>query len=777
MKNYQVPAIKYFAVFILTTIIFSARAAGTMKIITNTLAEQVSAPVFSVERGFYENTFPVSLTVDDPDTKIYYTTDGTIPGAESTLYVNPVNITTTTPLSAICIKDGVSSPVITNTYFFIKDIVNQPNNPAGYPDRWGYLNYGIGDYKAGERAPADYEMDKNICEHPDYKDLIKDAFLAIPTVSIVTNSGYIFSHSTDPDTGGIYIYTGDSGNPKDNGGNTLGDGWERPASIEFYEPGTGKQFQINCGLRLHGGNSRKPYNTGKHSFRLHFKKQYGAGSLHYNLFEDETASDKFGHLVFRAGYNYSWLKNADKERERAQYIYDAFAKKTQTGMGHLSTHDRFAHLFINGIYWGLYDISERVRNKFTAEYLGGEEDDYDIIDDEGLVEGALTSYTQMLTLAKAGKYNELLSENLLDMENFIDYMLLNFYIGNNDWGKNNWYAARNRVNPGKGFQFFSWDAENSLNDININRITTVEGPLREILFGSSSGSGVSGGLCSNKEFKLLLADRIQKHFFAGGVLTETKTTECYQKLAAEIDLPIILESARWGDYRKKTIPHNDTKILYTRNDHWLPVKEDLLANYFPKRTGIVFKQFRDLGLYPSIDAPIFSSGGGSITEPVDLSITATSGSIYFTTDGTDPRESGTETISGNAFLYNKPLHVVGKGTILARAKNGSTWSALSEVTFKGGSEDMFIDNYTGITIVESNPVIIRFENNILYYTLPEDGNVIVEIFTIDGKFIRSINDTFKTIGTYQINLASLPKGIYICKLKCDKNITSQKFVK
>lgn len=743
----------------------------------NTLVGQVLAPVFSIGRGFYEDAFSVTLSIVDPDTKIYYTTDGNIPDVSSTLYTGPVNITTTTPLSAIGFKNGISSQVVTNTYFFIKDIVNQPNDPAGYPDRWGHLNYGVGNYAAGERTPADYAMDPNVCNDPAYKDLIKDAFLAIPTISVVTNSGYIFSHSTDPNTGGIYIYTGDSGNPKESGGNKLGDGWERPASIEFYEPGTGKQFQINCGLRLHGGNSRKPYNTSKHSFRAHFKKQYGAGNLNYDLFEDETASDKFGHLIFRAGYNFSWLKNSDNERAKAQYIYDSFAKKTQLGMGHHATHDRFAHFFINGLYWGLYDISERVRNKFTAEYMGGDEDDYDVVDDEGLVEGQLTAYNQMLSLAKAGKYNELISGNLLNAENFVDYMLLNFYIGNNDWGKNNWYAARNRVNPGKGFQFFSWDAENSLNDININRITTFEGPLREMLFGSSNGSGVSGGLCSNKEFKLLLADRIQKHFFANGVLTKDETTELYKKLAAEIDLPVILESARWGDFRKNTLPHNDTRILYTRNDHWLPVKEDLLANYFPKRTEIVFNQLKNLGLYSSIDAPVFSSGGGSITDPVDLSITATSGSIYFTTDGTDPRDAGTDGISEKSYAYDKPLHVVGRGTIKARAKNGSTWSALSEVTFKGGSKETFVDNYTGISYSESNPIMVWIENDILYYTLPTDGNVVVEVFTADGKSVRNTGNTFTASGTCQIDLAGLSKGIYIFRLKCNENTVSKKIIK
>lgn len=742
----------------------------------NVFTGQVLSPVFSVERGYFDTAFTVALAVADPSAKIYYTTDGTRPTETSTLYTAPISITTTTPLSAVCIKDGITSPVITNTYFFIKDIVQQPANPTGYPSRWGHLNYGTGGYAAGEKAPADYEMDPEICNNPVYKDLIEDAFLAIPTLSIVTNAGYIFSDSRDPDTGGIYIYTGDSGNPKDQGGNKLGDGWERPTSIEYFEPSTGRQFQINCGLRLHGGNSRKPYNSGKHSFRVHFKKQYGAGNLNYELFDDETASDKFGHLVFRAGYNFTWMTGNEEQRTGAQYIIDSFAKKTQSEMGHYAVHDRFAHLFVNGLYWGLYDISERVRNKFTAEYMGGDEDDYDVVDDDGLVEGELTAYNQMLSLAKNGKYNDLLSQNLLNMENFIDYMLLNFYVGNNDWGKNNWYTARNRVKPGLGFQYFSWDAENALSDINNNKILDFEGPMREILFGSSK-EATNGGLSQNSEFKMLFADRVQKHFKGNGVLTPEKVADRYQKLAEQIDLPIILESARWGDYRRKVLMRDQCNTTYTRNDHWVPVRDALLNNYFPARTDIVYNQLKALGLTTSIDAPVFSSEGGSVKDgPIDMTITATTGDIYFTTDGSDPRTSGTAAVSSKAFLYNQPLHVVGKGTIRARAKSGSTWSAVSEVTFKGGNKDVCVDNYVlGIADIDSEQLKAYFENDMLHYSLPSNGNVVIEIYSTDGKRIQSFDYKNMSEGEHQTERINLLNGVYIYRLIFNGTKVSGKF--
>lgn len=129
---------------------------------------------------------------------------------------------------------------------------------------------------------------------------MQENFLSIPAMCIVTNPGYLFSHEIDADTGGIYIYTGDSGVSSDQGGQKTGRGWERPVSIEYFDPATGEQFQINCGLRLHGGNSRKPDNSIKYGFRAAFRKQYGSGKLRFKLFKEDTASEKFDNLILRA---------------------------------------------------------------------------------------------------------------------------------------------------------------------------------------------------------------------------------------------------------------------------------------------------------------------------------------------------------------------------------------------------------------------------------------------------------------------------------------------
>ena len=739
----------------------------------NGLGNQIVAPVFSKERGFYNTPFEVSLSVVGNNLQIYYTTDGTRPSkTKGTLYTGPIQIQKTTPLSAVAVNaSNVNSEVISHTYFFVNDIVSQSNKPSGYPSEWGAFKN-----KSGN-APADYEMDPEVVNHADYKDLMDDALMAVPTLSVVTDPGNFFSDSTDPEKGGIYIYTGNSGD------GSLGDGWERPVSVEYVDPATDKNFQLNCGLRLHGGESRVPDKSPKHSFRLSFRSSYGPSRLNFNLFDEKKAANDFNSLVLRAGYNYAWTKaeynqSTDKEqRERAQYLRDPFAKTTQQDMGQLSAHERFVHLYLNGIYWGVYNLSEKLTNDFMESYLGGDEDDFDVIrDHDEMEDGNIDAWNRMLSQVNAGvasvaSYQKLQGNNsngtpnpsyedLLDVENLIDYMLLNFYIGNEDWDHHNWFAGRNRENNKSGFKFFSWDAETSMVDLNRNDVEENN---------QGNPSWIYQKLRDNSEFRLLFADHVQKHFFNEGMLTPDACINRYNQLADEIDLAIIAESARWGDYRKDVDPQDDARILYTRNDYWRVEKENLINNYFPNRSDIVVQQLRDAGLFPAIDAPVFSQFGGIFDHPITLTMNSGIGEIYYTTDNSDPRVSVTGAIASNAKLFRESVQLAGSVTVKARTKYGSQWSALTEADFT-------IENTTGINdqpalaaiVSGSFPNPFRDKTN-LFYTLPEAGKVHISIHRADGRVVDDLFNGYQSPGRHEIEWkpGSISKGIYIYCLKID----------
>jgi hypothetical protein len=741
----------------------------------NILGDLPVAPLFSHTRGFYDSEFTVSLSSPGENVEIYYTTNGTRPTKQTgTKYRDAIPISTTTPLSAVAYNSsGIASEIITQTYLFIEDIVQQSNNPEGYPSTWSPLRFSSGN------APADYEMDPEICNHPEYKDLMDDALLSLPTLSVVTNIGYLFSHEQDQVNGGIYIYTGKTGE----GG--MGDGWERPASVEFFDPASHKEFQVNCGLRIHGGNSRVPENSQKHSFRISFRSQYGPSKLRFRFFDEEAAANEFNALVLRAGYNYSWVKNDASQRNNAQYLQDPFAKATQLALGHPSAHQRFVHLYLNGLYWGVYNVSEKLTNDFMESYLNGEEDDFDVIKDHGgIVDGSWAAWTRLYNQTKSGlsaniAYQKVQGknpdgtlnpslENLLDVENLIDYMQYNMYIGNEDWDHNNWIAARNRITNDAGFRFFAWDAETSMTDVHYNNVDENNEENPSWFYQKLQGNG---------DFQMLFADHIQQNFFNHGPLSREAATDRYLNLANQIDLAIIAESARWGDYRKDVAPSDGNRILYTRNDHWVPKLQSLLTNYFPYRTDIVVEQFRQIGLFPAIEAPAFSHYGGEMQSDINLTMTTNYGDIYFTTDGTDPRKPITSTIASGAQLYSEEMLLSSNVTVKARAKSGNEWSPLTQATFDfATSTEEFAENRSITAGCYPNPF---HETTNIMFDLPSDGEITIDLYRIDGKKIALLFSGFKPRGYNEIKWTPEQNepGIFLYRIHYNNQIVTGKIVR
>jgi hypothetical protein len=105
-------------------------------------------------------------------------------------------------------------------------------------------------------------------------------------------------------------------------------------------------------------------------------------------------------------------------------------------------------------------------------------------------------------------------------------------------------------------------------------------------------------LRENAKFQLMFAERARVHLTNGGALTPAKAGARYERWAKELDLAIVAESARWGDYRRDVHRHKTGPYeLYTRNEHWRPEVGRLLKDYYPRRTEALLKQFGERGLF------------------------------------------------------------------------------------------------------------------------------------------------------------------------------------
>jgi hypothetical protein len=647
----------------------------------------------SVDHGFFEAPFTVTLTTPTPEAQIYYTFDGSVPTAGSaaaTLYTAPVSINRTTVLRAAAVRSGYAdSPVNTETYFFLDDVVTQtinPNNPAMNP-------FGL-DYPGIWQANSvgDFNMDPDVVgpwddHNPANQDFgIREALKSLPTMSIVLPHNDLWHQST-----GIYPNA-----------TSQGDAWRRAGSIEYINPATGEEFQYNVGIQMHGAASRDNVRLKKHSFRLVFNEEFdGPGRLEFPLFEDSDFAD-INTVVLKASFTDSFATRTVTGRYSpldSTYTRDVSMLDSQRAMGSLAPNATYVHLYINGLYWGLYYPTERTDDAYLSAHIGGNEDDWDIIRDfNELFRGNRIAWNAMFALVNQlpGKtdaeanaiYQQLQGRNpdgtlsaalpvYLDMDNFIDYMILHLYAGVEDWPSHNWIAARNRVDPGSGFQFFTWDQEIAWDGRYRDRTGVSDmftpGEIYDHLRRESP------------EFRLRFADRVQKHMFNGGALSVAATQDRWQARADQVEAAIIAESARWGDARQGevvNVPPITTVPLMTVN-HWRASIADVHDEYIPESHPRTIERFTDDNLFPTVDAPQFSQFGGGVVEgfPLTISTTSAGATIWYTTNGQDPRLLGGAVNSGAATAYSGSVPIDGNVTVKARTLVGTTWSALTEATF------------------------------------------------------------------------------------------------
>lgn len=575
----------------------------------------VPKPSFSKKHGFYAAPFSLKLTAED-NRSIRYTTDGSTPTAQKgAAYSSPITVKGTTPVRAVAYDESGTSEVVTHTYIFLSQVRRQDNSPKGFPKVFA-ADDGYGPY------PADYEMDPEIVENARYSGQIDKALTSIPTVSITTDLPNLF----DPATG-IYFNA-----------NKKGDKWERRVSLELIDPAGGKGFTTNAGLRLHGQASRRAFNTPKKSMRIYFRSEYGNGKLKEDLFvsrgEKYAPVGKFDHLVFRNGGNRSYHYWDRDQRRDADYVNDQWARDAFLDMGWLAPHGSFVHVYLNGVYWGLYNLTERPDSKFFASYFGGDEDkDYDVItadEDHGdkpqADPGDLKAFNSVFALIRGeGEVSDATYEKLsgkVDMTNLVDYLLLTHYIGKTDWPHHNWNVWRKRTGNDTRLKFTTWDNDNGLWKVDQNNTLEDDPELQE------TPGHLFLRLTTNPKFRQLLAERVKLHTGDGGALSPQACAKRYTRVSDQISSAIIGESARWGDYsrdvyqdrRPERLAKSGPAYLHSKDlpDEaadptgqveakfqvtWDEVRQAHLSTYCPQRTGVLLDQYRANGWYSDTAVP------------------------------------------------------------------------------------------------------------------------------------------------------------------------------
>jgi len=577
---------------------------------------KVADPEFSHNHGFYDRMFFVTIATETKDAIIYYTLDGAEPYdftgrfRKGDVYTAPILISKTTCLRAKAVKAGWKpSAIKTNTYLM--------------------------------NASA--------------------AIKSLPVVSLVGDEAKTFY---EPDgvmaiVGGSYGSNGwvPSGPDSYNNAMQRGMAYERPVSFELIKPENNTGFQIDCGIRVHGSNWMRPryrrsdgFWTGdaKFSFRLYFRSKYGQSWLEYPLFPFEV--ERFKSIVLRGGHN-------DRDNP---FIKDELIRRLHKDMGHVDSGGMMANLFINGEYKGYFNPCEHVKDAFCQEWYESDKD-WDVMTMNGIRDGDAVAWNDLMNYAR----NHNLSNTVhyqevgkrLDLVSFVDYLILELWSGNWDWPQNNWAAASERSDEGI-WRFFIWDAEGGMFS---DRLNTV-------YFDRLNSQGNANGwlyraLKPNNDFRQLFADRIYKHFYNGGALTDANIRKRFFELR---------------DVMSGVIPNMDMYVLNT----WVPNRLDIFLDACIREGmfTMVGPTFNINGLYQN---------GGSVSAGDILTMTVhkpgRSSTTYYTLNGSDPRLPGGSVNARYAVLDTTAIRLTESARVKARVLSGSTWSALNEATFAVGS--------------------------------------------------------------------------------------------
>jgi len=323
----------------------------------------------------------------------------------------------------------------------------------------------------------------------------------------------------DPDSG-IYVMGHNASSELPFYGANFWQDWERPVHIEFFEPDGQMGFSMDAGMKIFGGWSRvKPQKP----LALFARRRYGFNEIDYQVFP-ELPIKRFQALV---------LRNSANDWEYTMFR-DAMMQSLVEGT-HIDLQAyRPAVVYLNGAYWGIHNIREKINEHYIASHYNIDPDNLDLLENRSVpLQGdaehytALENYISTHDLSIPANYEYVQSQ--MDIQNFIDYQTAQIFFDNRDWPGNNLKYWRGKKATGRwrwilydtdfGFGLYNPTAYllNTLEFATATNGPDWPNPAWSTLFLRK--------LLENKEFKIGFVNR-----FADLLNTNFKSDLVYQKI-------------------------------------------------------------------------------------------------------------------------------------------------------------------------------------------------------------------------------------------------------
>ncbi len=411
----------------------------------------------SHKRGFYGSPFSLEITSSDPEAVIYYTLDGSEP--------HPDNVGGRSFDAAYAYPGARLETRTYETFVYTEPIFVEAG--SGLPNdivdirtarNWNQPRSTV--FKGVTVRAAAYIDEETFSEtatHTFFVDENMDERYTLPVISLAANPADLFSYER-----GIYVpgkvydqlhdsslaYWQQPGNYSQRGRE-----WERPGFMEYFEPEGTVGLAQNIGLRIHGGATRT---RDRKSLRLYARSEYDEQNrFDYEFFPGLKKYNRSGELV--EDYNRLILRNSGND-SNATLLRDAIMQELVDPIGMTKQAFSPAVVFINGEYWGLMNIRERLDPHYVESHFDVDKDDvailYDYHNNDGTAIGdgskkdlqdfvGLRGFIDQQDMSITENYEHVQTQ--MDIENFIDYYMANIYFRNTDWPHNNNRFWRKRV--------------------------------------------------------------------------------------------------------------------------------------------------------------------------------------------------------------------------------------------------------------------------------------------------------------------------------------------
>ncbi len=310
--------------------------------------------------------------------------------------------------------------------------------------------------------------------------------------------------------------------------------WERPAHVEYIDENGVSQLEFNAGIKVFGQFSR---DLPQKSLSVNLRDKYGPKEICYPFFEN-GATNVFSELV---------LRNSGQDNGNA-HIRDAFCAMAVKGQMDLDIMDyRPVVVYINGEYYGLYDLRDKICEDYVANLTGADPDNIDMIKgNSAIMSGDLTAYRQLLDYVNSHdlsiEANYKYVESIVDIEELCNWWITESFFNNTDTGNIKFYRERK---DGAKWRWVLFDMDWALFP------STYEWNMVEEIF-NPAGHGVGKmfdtdlmvALLANKDFRENFIRTYGKHLKT--TFSQTRLLEIFDSMIAEIDEEMKYHIERWN---------------------------------------------------------------------------------------------------------------------------------------------------------------------------------------------------------------------------------------